>query len=198
MEGIKRIGGKEEAYRKQLKRFREHYSNAVPELQRLLQADKQVEAEAYCHSLKGVTGNIGAHGVYQCVSHIDNLLKQQQTPSNEQIEQLRNLLQLVMADIDSISVTPVAAPTGTQRLPDAVAAAKIAQLLAVLETDLGAAESLISELRAGSAGSEYEADIHRIAAEMDSFNIEEALNLLSHLQAHLTSGPYPNPHNDHD
>lgn len=184
-EGIKRIGGKEESYRKQLKRFREHYSNAVTELQRLLQANNLIEAEAFCHSLKGVTGNIGAHLVYKVVCNIDSLLKQQQMPPIEQIERLRDLLQQVMADIDSLATTSIPVPSTAERLSYEAVIAKITLLISVLETDLGAAESLINELRAGVADSDLGAAVNEIAAQMDIFNIDQALTLLADLQQRL-------------
>ena len=187
-EGIKRIGGKEESYRKQLKRFREHYSIAVSELERLLQANNLTEAEAYCHSLKGVTGNIGAHLVYKSVSNIDSLLKMQKRPSTEQIDSLRELLHQVMTDIDSLAATPVPLPTVAERLAYEVVMAKIDLLINVLETDLGAAEALMTELRAGLIGSELETKVNEIAAQIDIFNIDQALKLLADLQQRLSAG----------
>ncbi|MDD5214844.1 MAG: response regulator [Methylococcales bacterium] len=103
-DGIHRIGGKVEAYRKQLQRFREHYLDAGNELQRLLTEQGSVAAENYCHALKGVVGNIGAFALFEAVSHIDNLLKQAQTPSENDFVKLRQLFEHVINDIDSLSV----------------------------------------------------------------------------------------------
>jgi PAS domain S-box-containing protein len=188
-EGIRRIGGKETAYRKQLRRFREHYANAVDELQRILQTDNLTTAENYCHSLKGVAGNIGANAFYECVAGIDVLLKQQQRPAAENIEQLRDLLQQVMTDIDSLAAPPAPAASPAKRLSAAAITAKITRLTAVLESDLGAAEALIGDLRQGTAGSEFEADFDKIAAEVDAFNIDQAIALLAAVQQRLLAGP---------
>ncbi|WP_026600922.1 PAS domain S-box protein [Methylomonas sp. 11b] len=188
-EGIRRIGGKETAYRKQLRRFREHYANAVDELQRILQTDNLTAAENYCHSLKGVAGNIGANAFYECVAGIDAGLKQQQRPAAENLEQLRNLLQQVMTDIDSLAAPPAPAALPTKRLSADAVNAKITRLMAVLETDLGAAEALIGDLRQGTAASEFEADFAKIAAEVDAFNIDQAIALLVAVQQRLLAGP---------
>jgi PAS domain S-box-containing protein len=188
-EGVRRIGGKETAYRKQLKRFREHYANAVDELQRVLQTDNLMAAENYCHSLKGVAGNIGANAFYECVAGIDALLKQQQRPAAENIEQLRDLLQQVMTDIDSLAAPPAPVASPAKRLSADAVTAKITRLMAVLESDLGAAEALIGDLRQGTAGSELEADFDEIAAEVDAFNIDQALALLAAVQQRLLAGP---------
>jgi PAS domain S-box-containing protein len=187
IEGIRRIGGKEIAYRKQLKRFREHYANAIDQLQRLLQADNLVQAENYCHSLKGVAGNIGANTLYRAIAAVDTLLKQQELPAAEQIRELHDLLQQVMTDIDSLSPPPAPSAIVAERLSPEAVAAKIAQLTTALESDLGAADALLTDLRQGTADSNLEADIAVIAAEIDAFNIDQALALLAALQQRITA-----------
>jgi PAS domain S-box-containing protein len=181
LEGIKRIGGREEAYRKQLKRFREHYPNAATELERLLQAQQISEAEAYCHSLKGVSGNIGAQALYECISGIDNTLKQQKNPAPESIEQFRELLQKVMSDIDSLASMPASVTMAAEQLSDEVLKVKLGRLMTFLETDYGAAETLLNELRMGVVGSPIEEDVNKIAAQMDIFEIDQALALSQQL-----------------
>ncbi len=79
-EGVRRIGGKAEAYRKQLRRFREHYADAVDELERRAARSGPAAAEEYCHALKGVVGNIGAQALYAQVAEIDARLKQGEPP----------------------------------------------------------------------------------------------------------------------
>ncbi|CAD6879069.1 hypothetical protein [Methylomonas albis] len=185
-EGIRRIGGKEMAYRKQLKRFREHYATAVDELERLLKADNLAPAEIYCHSLKGVAGNIGANRLYQAVAAIDSSLKQQQRrPSEEGLQELRQLLRQVISDIDSLAPLAVTPAAPGEQLAVETISAKITQLLAALESDLGAADALLSELRQGMTDSEFAADMEIIATEIDAFNIDQALALLCELQQRL-------------
>ena len=58
-------------------------------------------------------------------------------------------------------------------------------LTRVLETDLGAAEPLLLTLRAGTLGTELESNMNEIAAEVDVFNIDHALNLLAALQQRI-------------
>lgn len=188
-EGIARIGGKVDAYRKQLKRFREHYANAALELQRLLQEQGMTAAESYCHALKGVAGNIGANQLFVCITGIDNLLKREQQPTAAEFEQLRELLQQVISDIDSLSVAALSPPNLVgELLSTEQVLYKINALLTVLESDLGAAEPLLRALRAGVAATELETEVNEIAVEIDTFNIDQALLRLSALQQRLLSG----------
>jgi HPt (histidine-containing phosphotransfer) domain-containing protein len=181
LEGIKRIGGKEEAYRKQLKRFREHYANAATELERLLQSEQMSEAEAYCHSLKGVTGNIGAQALFESISGIDNNLKQHKHPAPEILEQFRERLQNVMSDIDSLASMPASVTMAAEPLSDEALKVRLDRLMAMLESDYGAAETLLNEIRMGVVGSPVEEDMNKIAAQMDVFEIDLALALLQQL-----------------
>ena len=64
-EGVRRIGGRVEPYRKQLRRFRQHYAGAIDELERLLQTSGPARAEEHCHALKGVAGNLGATAFHE-------------------------------------------------------------------------------------------------------------------------------------
>ncbi len=188
-EGIRRIGGKASAYRRQLQRFCEHYSDAVSELQRLLQAQGYNAAENYCHALKGVTGNIGAHLLYDCLSAIDDLLKRQQMPDAAVFEQLDSLLRQLIAEIDGLAITAPLPPMTGVAMSREQMLDHIAQLGQVLETDLGAAEALLLALRAGAVGTELETDMNQIAAEIDVFNIDSALSLLSALHLRLLTSP---------
>ena len=183
-EGVRRIGGKAEAYRKQLRRFRENYPDAIAKLRRLAGVPCKQPAEEYCHALKGLTGNIGAHALYKILCAIDVQLKQGDTPDEASFDEADALLQRTMGEIDGLSRIPVLAP-----LPGAVpmASGAIRMLLArldnALEYDLGAVEALLAELRAGVAGTPLEADIAVIAALADVFDIDAARAKVNKLDA---------------
>ncbi|HJX58410.1 MAG TPA: response regulator, partial [Thiobacillus sp.] len=122
-EGVRRIGGKADAYRKQLRRFREHYSDAATQLQRLAAERDVQQAEEYCHALKGVAGSIGAQALYEKVAAIDVRLKRGALPEADESDAMRTLLEQVLHDIASLdsgsaAPTPAAAPLAPDRLRD--------------------------------------------------------------------------------
>ena len=185
-EGIHRIGGKVDAYRKQLHRFREHYADAAEELQRLAGQEDTQRAEEYAHALKGVTGNIGALGLYECVTQIDAQLKEGRSPASDTLACLRTELAAVMADIDSLSANSTAiAPDVARPLAAAQFEERLETLASALENDLGAVEGLLAELAAGVAGTPAAADIAAIAASADRFDVDAALARLHELRQHL-------------
>ncbi|GAB3192177.1 hybrid sensor histidine kinase/response regulator [Hydrogenophaga aquatica] len=174
-EGVRRIGGRVEAYRKQLRRFRDNYAGAVVELRRLL-ADKGLQAaEEYCHALKGVTGNLGATSLYEQLLQMDAALKNGQPPAEAALEQLQASLTRLLTDIDSLGEQVPPPDTGSSPVMSAEALRALLQRLAyALEYDLGAAEPLLAQLRAGVAGTPLEESIATVAALVDVFDIDAA------------------------
>ncbi|MDO8317967.1 response regulator [Rhodoferax sp.] len=184
-QGIRRIGGKPEAYRKQLHRFREHYPAAVDDLQRLLREKSIAAAEDYCHALKGVCGNLGANALFELVTEADNLLKQNQVPEAAQFECLRGLLQQAMSEIDGLTGAETPVPRKTAALGRDELQAKLAALSALIENDLGAADLLLTELCSSSLEKDTAQEITSIAATIDKFEIDEAQEKIRQLRERL-------------
>ena len=182
-EGVRRIGGKVDAYRRQLRRFRENYGDAANHLQRLTNEKDLRQAADYCHLLKGITGNIGASALYDQVAAIDAELKQETAPDTARLDQLERLLQQVMNDIDSLAVSPtLPAEIGAPALDPEQLRAALLRLSEALNYDLGHAETLLAELRAGVAGSPLAPQIAAIAAQVEVFDIDAAQTLLGQLR----------------
>jgi signal transduction histidine kinase/CheY-like chemotaxis protein len=184
-DGIRRIGGKPAAYRRQLQRFREHYPDAVAELRRLMAVQGIEAAEGYCHALKGVTGSLGAHTLHEQFSVLNAQLNQGVTPDVHLLAQLAQSLQIFADEVDQLAVLPTPTFSPAPALDDCALADVLDRLAHVLETDIGAAESLLNSLRAGVAGSIHEAAIARIAARVEIFDIDAALENLRELQVTL-------------
>jgi signal transduction histidine kinase/DNA-binding response OmpR family regulator/HPt (histidine-containing phosphotransfer) domain-containing protein len=182
--GVRRIGGRVGAYRKQLRRFRDHYADAADTLRRLLAGQDIAAAEAYCHALKGVTGNIGAMALYTQVDAIDARLKLGQRPDATAQDELAERLHAVMRDIDSLPTGDAPGSPAVKLAPTAVLAL-MGRLTHALSYDLGAAEPLLAQLRAGVGDDELAAALDAIAALVDVFSIDEALARLDALQTHL-------------
>ncbi len=189
-EGVRRIGGKEDAYRKQLRRFREHYPNAINELRQLIATTGALKAEEYCHALKGVTGNLGAHALYDRIAAIDQALKQEEVPGDALLDEAATQLQQVMREIDALSpLTTPPRPPASKPLTDEAIHALLLRLAYAVEYDLGAAEPLLNELRAGVVGTPLETQVATVTALVDVFDIDAALAQLKTMAARLTEAP---------
>jgi CheY-like chemotaxis protein len=180
-DGVRRIGGRPEPYRKQLRRFHAQYADAIAQLRSLCAQPDLTAAEAHCHALKGVAGNIGARALYTSVSGLDALLKQGLAPEAALLDAAQARLEEVLQDIGSLAAEepprdPPAAPLSPAALRDLVARLKQA-----LESDLGAAEALLDELDRGVAGTPLQSRVQEIAARIDRFDLDAALRQLDAL-----------------
>ncbi len=178
-EGVRRIGGKVDAYTRQLRRFRENYAQAASELQRRLDGPDMRAAQDYCHALKGVVGNIGASALFGKVSEMDAALKLATRPDAALLEAVRSQLQDVMCDIDRLAAAarPIAQQVAVTLTQNQLRE-RLAELQEALVYDLGVAEPLLLELRAALRGTPEEAKIAAIAAKVDVFDIDAAQELL--------------------
>ncbi|ACB35957.1 Hpt sensor hybrid histidine kinase [Leptothrix cholodnii SP-6] len=193
-EGVRRIGGKVEAYRRQLRRFRENHADAVVELRRLLERDDEVAAETACHALTGVAGNIGAVALHQLLVEVDAQLKRRIRPDAPMLDRLEAALRQVHADIDALAQPGAGVPVAPhQALSRAAIVERLDRLAQALSHDLGDADEPLSELRAALTGDENEAAIREIAAKADVFEIDEALALVNALRERLSTPSLTQP-----
>ena len=154
--------------------------------QQVTERTDELLAEAYCHALKGVAGNLSATALYAQVAAIDAGLKQGQRPDAATWEALSVRLQAVIDDIDRLAVHPAPAlPPAAAPLDPVTLGERLERLAHALDYDLGAAEPLILELRASVSGTPLEPDLAALAAQIDVFAIDEALTQLHTLQERL-------------
>ncbi len=189
-EGLRRIGGKADAYRRQLLRFRDNYAGAGATLAALIAAGQLAEADNYCHSLVGVAGNIGAHAVFAELGIVGAALKHGQAPPPAALASFTHALAALVAEIDGLAEPAIAAPAGGEPvLPDSALAALLDKLARALEYDLGRAAALLAELRAGTVGTGAAGVIAAIAAKADAFAIDDAVALAQSLRLRLDGAP---------
>jgi two-component system, sensor histidine kinase and response regulator len=187
-DGIEHIGGSVEAYRKQLRRFREHFANTIQDLKNIVFNEKDMlSAGVYLNALKGVSGNIGAISLFHYVSHLANDLRKNRPLDKENLQRLEILLQEVFRDIDSLPLEKIPV-SDVEKPPFSVTdlLTKTDELRATLENDLGESEKHLTQLCELASGSEFEALTEAIAGQLDEFNIEQASLLLEDLKQRLT------------
>ncbi|UOD30816.1 response regulator [Massilia violaceinigra] len=192
-EGIRRIGGKAAAYRRQLLRFREHYGDAAARLAAMLAAPDHDSADAFCHTLLGVTGNLGAGALFARLAAISATLKHDTAPDAAALASLHELHAALLADIDSLAPAASPASAAGPALAGAPLLGLLDQLGDALDYDLGRAVFLLAQLRASAAGTGAAAAIAAIADCADAFDIEQAVALTRALRLQLSQAGQPDP-----
>jgi CheY-like chemotaxis protein len=182
VEGVRRIGGKADAYRRQLRRFRENYADAVEKLKLLVAVKDTRQASDFCHMLKGVTGNIGAQALYRQVALVDAQIKKDQVLASDALASMQVLLFQVLQEIDALGANTKSAETATQVLDPNQLREHLEGLKKALNYDLGSAEKLLGKLVGGVSGTPLQEDVAAIASKVDMFEIDAAQALLTQLQ----------------
>ncbi len=73
--GIKQVGGNERLYQKLLKDFLRNHEHLRKDLYLYIQQGELEQASRAAHTLRGVSGNIGAERLYQVATELDKKLK---------------------------------------------------------------------------------------------------------------------------
>jgi signal transduction histidine kinase/DNA-binding response OmpR family regulator/HPt (histidine-containing phosphotransfer) domain-containing protein len=181
-EGVRRIGGKADAYRRQLRRFRENYADAVDKLKRLVAAQDTRQVSDFCHMLKGVTGNIGAQALYRQVELVDGQIRQDPALASAALEDMQALLQQVLQEIDALGANTTPAAAAPSLLDANQLREHLEGLKQALNYDLGSAEKILGQLLGGVSGTPLQEDVADIASKVDMFEIDAAQALLTQLQ----------------
>lgn len=124
--------------------------------------------------------------MYGLFSEIDNELKNGRLPKTEKIERLRQLQQQAMDEIDGLAAAESSDSVATAELGRDEMLAKLAALSALIENDLGAADSLLTELRTRKADASTASAIAEIATKIDIFDIDAAQTRIKTLRDHLS------------
>jgi two-component system sensor histidine kinase/response regulator len=74
-EGLNRVGGNEQLYRKLLIKLRDDYAGAESEIRAALREGEIQEARRLAHSIKGVAGNVGAKPLQLAAADLESAVK---------------------------------------------------------------------------------------------------------------------------
>jgi CheY-like chemotaxis protein/HPt (histidine-containing phosphotransfer) domain-containing protein len=106
-DGLNRLGGNEEIYRKVLKVFYTENIHTPEKVLAALNADDRETLHRLVHTVKGASGNIGAKDLYALASQTENVIRSGAYPIEESLhvflESLRLLLD-TLADVDKLSL----------------------------------------------------------------------------------------------
>jgi CheY-like chemotaxis protein len=187
-EGVRRIGGKVDAYRRQLRRFREHYADAIAQLREDIGAGRLHEAESRCHALKGVAGNLGANALHGALAAIDEHLKANAAPPTTLVDEADALLARLIADIDTLAdEAPPQAEGPALSLTER--RALLERIAHALEYDLGEVEPLLARLRSGTLEPALADEVSALCERVDVFDIEGASAVVRRILAGHSESP---------
>jgi two-component system, sensor histidine kinase and response regulator len=174
--GLRRVAGNFHLYRTLLNQFvAKHASDAMHIAEAMEQADRTL-AERLAHSLKGLAGNIGAGGIFECAGKIENALRNSDNDARESIKELSLLLDRQVQSIRSalkVTAPDSAASSACHSAEDTLAAmGRLKSLLEANDADAPATYAALAEMLAGKVDAQR---LDALGTSVNEFDFDDAL-----------------------
>ncbi len=186
-DGLQRMNNSSELYLKLLGKFSKDYSTFISELKRSLEKERIEESERMVHTLKGVSGNIGATDLHKfTVSLDDKLKKQKKIDIDIEMSGLDNLLTPILNSINRVlkkeEVAEIKSQKGQDEDMDKVQFRELLDELSVLlgNNDFDAAKRA-DELENLQGIGKYAEDLKKIKDYISDYEFYKAVKIVDKL-----------------
>lgn len=181
-DGLSRLGGNSELYLKLLKRFAGGHKGFLEELNRAIASADLEKAQRMAHTVKGLSGTLGASGLFQTSSKLDDALKEKNINLNDVIKVFSDELNAVLEEIDEKigieheTVEPAAITEGNLDLELLQSeTGKLKELIE--ESDIDAAK-VVEHILAMPGIAPFKSDYEKIRTLLRNFDHETALDVI--------------------
>ena len=175
--GLKNLRGRIPNYLRLLRKYADGHAGDTERIRAELAADNMPEVRRLAHSLKGVSGMIGAFGVQGLAAELEIAIRDDLDAVTVDTR-LAALVAAQSATVAAIRALPVEAPAGAESVPDKQA---FAALMARIEPLLNEGDVAVLRLARESAGmlaAGLGADAQRFERALSDYDFPEALAIL--------------------
>jgi signal transduction histidine kinase/ActR/RegA family two-component response regulator/HPt (histidine-containing phosphotransfer) domain-containing protein len=188
-EGLARVAGNQSLYDKLLQDFAREFCLIVSELHKLLDEDQLEKMAVLVHSIKGVSGNLGANDLNGASIALEKAIKGgDRVLIDNQIRKFETDLETVIQSINDTAPTEPATkddsalPSRQDKAPDIKTVEPlILELKDMLEESSLDADQVLAKLKAQLGSSRFDDPILSLERKMNNFDYEEALSDLVQL-----------------
>ena len=192
-EGLARVAGNQTLYVKLLQDFVGQFSRVVSELHKLLDRDQLGEMATVVHSIKGVSGNLGANDLNGAAISLEKAIKSgNRLLIDNQIHRFETDLETVLKSINDAAPAKPAAkdasalPTRQGKAPDIKKIEPlILELKDMLEESSLNADQVLAKLKAQLDDSRFDEPVLSLERNLSNFDYEQALPHLMNLAGAL-------------
>jgi two-component system sensor histidine kinase/response regulator len=177
--GLGRVGGNKALYAKLLSKFREGQEHAVAAIRSALQSEDRETAGRLAHTVKGVSGNLGAETLYRAAAELEKAIKEGKENVELPLIKFGSELKTVMDGIKGLEKK-----MAEQKAPDLSSGAEVDKetvrgllqdMARLLESDLTEAMSRLEALRQHLANSSAHGEFKRLEKQIENFDTDGAL-----------------------
>ena len=180
--GLSRVAGNRKLYLGILNKFRHSQADVPEQIEKALAEEDRATAERLAHTLKGVTGNVGADQLQEAARALEMAIKSGEQDVTALIAAVRTALSHVLsalAALDSADLPP-AGNTGSMD-PEKVRPL-LEKLRRLLEDDDAEAADVLDNLQEQLSGQRCSADLDKLSLAIDEYDFEAAIEHLVGLE----------------
>ena len=185
--GLDRVGGNRQLFTRLLSQFRAGHEDAAEKIRAALGEDDPETAARLAHTTKGVSGNLGAEGLYYASAALEKAIKEANRDTlEERIAAFASQLAVVMEGIRVFGKR--VAGEGETKMPAGEAAvdmvevkALLKELVQLLESDLIEAMNCLDALEGHLLHSPVREEFKRLKRHVEGFDTEAALKTLAEI-----------------
>jgi two-component system, sensor histidine kinase and response regulator len=180
-DGLNRVAGNMKLYRSLLRQFADQQADTVSAVRASLAREDFASAERLIHTLKGVSGNLGAKALSGLVAELERSLRDRNAQSLEAglsgiAPELARLMEAIR---NSLAAGAADAPLRTPVSDSAETVKLLKHLKQMLADDDGAALDYLLEARDRIGGAISETDLNSLHKAVADFDFPAALNCLT-------------------
>jgi len=180
--GVNRLGGNVRSYINLLQKFAENQADVISKITTAIKSGVQDEAIRYAHTLKGVSGNIGADELLKSASDLEVAIKD---GANEQIDRLIEITGFEMARVlglikSMVSQSATASANAPGKLPEDINE-QLQTLMNKLEEYDSAAEDVLLDILDKVVGTTVHDQLMGIRKQIGQYDLEAAAESLKPL-----------------
>ncbi len=190
--GLKTVMGNEKLYRKLLSKFLESNINTVEEIKTALKKDDTETAARLAHTVKGVSGNLGAEDLFPAAAELESAIKRGDKASLDAlINDFSSHLDIVMGGIEEMIqqealLKQAEQPSGDVAVDIDTVKPLLIELAELLVSDLMEAMSRMDALKVHFENSVVREEFKRLEKHVDGFDTDSAIKSLKEIAKTLT------------
>jgi two-component system sensor histidine kinase/response regulator len=181
--GLKRMGGNKQAYAKILCRFKETHENAVEKIKEALQSGDVDTAALLAHTVKGVSGNLGADSLYKAAADLEHAIKEGKQTLEYPITEFGSQFKVVMDGLEALAQSQgtrqnTEIPAAEVQVDRETVEPLLQEMAQFLESDLTEAMNRFEVLKQHLANSSVREEFQRLQSQVEGYDMDSALETL--------------------
>jgi two-component system sensor histidine kinase/response regulator len=178
--GLSRVGGNQRLYVKLLSKFRRGHQDAAQEIGAAFRSGDMDTAGRLAHTAKGVSGNLGAEGLYLVAAELEKAIKEGRENIDHPLADFSAHLTTVMEGIKVLeeglsSRQAPEMPGAETEVNKKTVKALLQEIARLLESDLKEAMDRLETLRQHLAHSPAHEGFKRLERQVEGFDMDGAL-----------------------